>query len=162
MTFDPAFRFFADGHPADRAMDPSDEWATSLKAELRDELDKRQSIYPGRVNKGRMTRAEADKELRVWRGVMQSVDPAAMPDTGVEATWTEQVHGLRREIGLRRHFYPQWIMAGRIDAGEAERKLLLLEQWHDRLWHGVGTAEANATRVATALRSADREDRAAA
>lgn len=157
MSFDPNFRFFGDGGPADRVTDMSDEWTCALKTELRAELIDRQRLYPGRVAKGRMKPVEADKELRVWRGILQSVDPAQRrPDAGCEASWTEQVHGLRREIGLRRHFYPQWILAGRVDAAEADRKLQLLEQWHDLLWHVIGTAEARTARAATAARAKER------
>jgi hypothetical protein len=158
VSFDPGFLFFRDGGASARDMNLSDEWLAALKAELRAELADRNRLYPSRVAKGRMTRAEADKETRVWRGVLQAVDPFAdRPGDRPEATWTEQVHALRREIALRRHFYPQWILTGRIHADAAERKLLLLEQWHDLLWYQIGLPEAVAARADTAARAATRQ-----
>lgn len=162
MSFDPAFHFFTDGQPADRPMDLSDEWWSAMKIELRVELADRQRLYPARVVKGRMTRVEADKELRVWRGILQAFDVRAdRPAAGPEATWTEQAHGLRREIGLRRRYYPQWVLAGRVEGAEADRKLLLLEQWHDLLWHQCSRPEAVAARADVARRLSERERAAA-
>lgn len=157
MSFDPTFRFYGDDGPARRDDAVDDAFWAALKREVIEELGNRQRLYPGRVAKGRMKNAEADKQLRVWRGVAQEFDRALLPPGGVgEATWTEQVHALRREISLRRHFYPQWVLAGRLDGAEADRKLRLLEQWHDILWHGSSLPEAAAARAATRYRAKER------
>lgn len=156
VSFDSAFRFFTAGAPV---VDFPPALDAALRAELRDELASRRRLYPDRIAKGRMTRAEADKELRVWEWLVDDYCCAPGPP---RATWNEQLHALRREVGLRRHFYPRWILAGRIDAGEADRKLALLEQWHDMLWHSPTNPDAIAARADVARRLAEREVRAAA
>lgn len=153
MSFDPAFLFYRDNGPVDRDVPLDDDWWKALAGEARDELARRRASYPGRVTKGRMTRAEADRELRVWGSVLRSIEGGDYV-TPV-ASWTEQAHALRREIALRRKFYPQWIAAGRLDADAAARGLFLVEQWHDILWH-CGLPEAIATRAGTAARAAER------
>ena len=145
MTFDPHFRFYSDGHAPTGAA-PDDAFWPALRRELGEEMERRRASYPKLVSKGRMNRDTADRELRVWRAIAASV--AAIPATGVApATWSEMVHALRREIALRRKFYPQWILDRAIDADDAERKLSLVEAWHDYLWHDCGGAEGAAARA---------------
>jgi hypothetical protein len=144
VTFDPNFRFYRDNRAADRA--PPVEFWDAMRVEVGDELARRRSTYPGLIAKGRMSRADADRELRVWQAIAEDWRAAPRSAGYPIATWTEMVHALRREIALRRKFYPQWVEARRLDVDEAERKLMLVERWHDLLWHGRG-ADAAAARV---------------
>lgn len=145
MTFDPHFRFYADGRALSAAPPPDAFWP-ALRIELVDELKRRRDSYPRLVTKGRMDRATADRELRVWRAIAASV--SAIDAGGATATWSDMVHCLRREIALRRKMYPLWVEERGLSADEAARKLELVEAWHDYLWHDCGGAEGAAARAA--------------
>lgn len=146
MTFDPHFRWYADGRPPVRGNPPDSFWP-DLRAELVDELQRRRATYPGLVLKGRLAAALADRELRAWAAIARSVGAALGDDAAaVPATWAEMVHSLRREIALRRKMYPLWVDQGRVDAHEAARRLDLVETWHDLLWHECGGTAGEAAR----------------
>ena len=145
MTFSPDFAFYRD----DRALGgpPDDAFWDAMKAEAGIEMDRRRDTYPKLVAKGRLSRVDADRELRVWCAIAEDWGAAQRSPGFPIATWTEMAHCLRREIALRRKFYPGWVEAGRIDAAEAEARLLLVETWHDLLWH-CNHPEAVAARAA--------------
>jgi hypothetical protein len=42
-------------------------------------------------------------------------------------TLAEQIAEVQREIALRKTCYPQWIKAGKLDAGEAKHQLRCME-----------------------------------
>jgi hypothetical protein len=149
VTFDPAFRLYRDD-PQDRPSPDIAFW-DALAIEVAAELADRRSLYPSLVAKGRLSRVDADRELRVWTAIVEDVTGRPRPDGWrPSATWTEMVHALRREIGLRRTLYPRWIDARRVDAATAWRKLDLVERWHDILWTDCGHAEARTARAAVA------------
>ncbi len=145
MTFDPGFAFYRD----DRALDarPEDEIWPAIKAELRQLYDDRARTYPDRVAKGRMPRTDADRELRVARGMAEDAGAVARTP-GLRLTWSEIIHCLRREIAFRRRGWPAQVEARRMTAGDADRRLLLLEIWHDTLWHTSSLGEAREARAA--------------
>lgn len=147
MTFSPDFAFYRDDRPLGRSPD-ADFWS-AMKAEARDMLNQRSLTYPGLVTKSRMSRAECDRELRVARAIAEDWRAAEASPGFPIATWGEMVHCLRREISLRRKFWPGRIEAKQLDADVADRRILLLEQWHDLLWHN-GHPDAVAARAATA------------
>lgn len=151
MTFSPDFDFYRDGRPVDAPV-PDDFWA-AMRREAADELAYRTDHYPAMVKKARMKPAVATHELRVWRAIAEDWGAAPRSPGFPIATWTEMVHSLRREIALRRKFYPARVAERRLDAVAAERKLLLVETWHDLLWH-ARCAEARAARAATAAAAA--------
>lgn len=148
MTFAADFAFFRNDRPL--GVSPEPGFWSAMKQEALDTLNQRMLTYPGRVAKSRMSRADCDRELRVARAIAE--DWGAVPHSpGFPiATWSEMVHCLRREITLRRKYYPQRVAAGQMDAGEAERRLLLIEQWHDLLWLSNCT-EAKAARAAAQI-----------
>lgn len=146
MTFAADFAFYRDGRAIGGC--PPDDFWPAMKQEALDMLNQRLLTYPGMVTKSRMSRADADRELRVARAIAEDWQAAPWSPGFPIATWAEMVHCLRREIALRRKFWPQRVAAGHLDADEAERRQLLLERWHDLLWHS-GRADAVAARAAT-------------
>lgn len=144
MSFDPGFRF--------HTVDPAGAgWETldTMREEASAELDERTRLYPALIRKGRLARDVADRELRVWRSIVDELTPGALVRGRAHATWTEQVHALRREIALRRTLYPRWIEARRLDADLAARRLAIVESIHDMWWHGDWRPEAVAARAET-------------
>ncbi|WP_341209832.1 hypothetical protein [uncultured Sphingomonas sp.] len=155
MSFDARFAFYSDNRRVLSTL-PADDFWIALRAELIAELERRRTAYPSLVAKGRLERPVADRELRVWRSIAQSI--SAIEGVG-DASWSEMVHSLRREIALRRKFYPAQIADRRLSADEAARRLELIETWHDLLWHDAG---GEVGRVARAERLHQLELRAAA
>jgi hypothetical protein len=148
MTFSPDFAFYRDDRPIGSVPD-ADFW-TAMKQEARDMLNQRSLTYPGLVAKSRMSRADCDRELRVARAIAEDWAAVEASPGFPIATWSEMIHCLRREISLRRKFWPPRVEAKQIDGAEADRRILLLEQWHDLLWHS-GHRDAVAARAAVAL-----------
>lgn len=145
MTFDPHFAFYRDDRPLDAI--PGDDFYAAMKVEVRQLLEGRASSYPDRVAKGRMPRAEADRELRVTRAIAEDWRAVDLSPGFPLATWSEMIHALRREITLRRQRWPQAVEAHRMTAEDANRRILLLETWHDVLWHSSGLPEAREARA---------------
>ncbi|GAA4216955.1 hypothetical protein GCM10022253_14430 [Sphingomonas endophytica] len=123
---------------------PADDFWIALRGELVAELGRRRAAYALLVAKGRLERPVADRELRVWRSIARSV--GAIEGMG-DASWSEMIHSLRREIALRRKFYPAQIADRRLSADEAARRLELIELWHDLLWHDAGGETGRAARA---------------
>lgn len=151
MTFDPHFRFYRED-PQSRACARS---LADCANELREEMASRRNLYPALVAKGRMTADVMARELRVMSAILwEHIFPIeARPPKQPYATWTEKVHALRREIGLRRTLYPRWILAGRIDPAIAETRLTILEELHELYWFGSQSDEAVAVRAETLARA---------
>ena len=160
MTFDPHFRMYS--HDPQQRQGGLATFA-DLARELADELEDRHQIYPGLVNKGRMTAEAAKREILVmgslaWHHIL----PAdARPPAPPPVSWSEWVHTLRREIALRRRLYPDRVKSGRLNADVAARKLELLENIHENLWLGCQIAEAREARAATEDRRKALERKAA-
>ena len=146
MTFSPTFAFYRDDRPLAQA--PGYKFWPAMKQEAKDMLSQRLVTYPGLVAKSRMSRADCDRELRAARAIAEDWQAAPYSAGFPIATWAEMIHCLRREISLRRKFWPPRVDAGQLDAAEAERRTLLLETWHDLLWHS-GHPDAVAARAAT-------------
>lgn len=145
MTFDPNFAFYRD----DRQLDahPDENFWPAMKAEIRRLYDDRARTYPDRVAKGRMPRADADREMRVARAMAE--DAGAVDRTpDLRATWSDLIHCLRREITLRRQHWPRQVEARRLAAVDGHIRILVLEILHDVLWHTSGLPEARAARAA--------------
>lgn len=133
MTFAPDFAFYRDDRPLDA--EPAEEFWQAIKVEVRDMLIQRQETYPSMVAKGRMKRADADRELHLARAIAESCNRDMRTPGFPHATIEDMIHALRREISLRRQRFPQLVTAKRLDAAEAEHRLLTLEIWHDQIWH---------------------------
>lgn len=161
MTFAHDFAFYRDDRPLG-ALQPDSFWS-AMKAEAAHLHAGRLTTYPDRVAKGRMSRVDADRELRIARAIAEDWGALEHSPGFPIATWTEIIHGLRREITMRRQRWPQLVGAKRIPADEAERRLLTLEIAHDVLWHSPNLPEARAARDALqAHREAERERHRAA
>jgi hypothetical protein len=146
---------FVSCSPASR---PHFEISTAdMLEELKRELDHRRRYFPQRVAKGAMTQDEADQEEAVLADIIADVAAVAdfqaasashwrangalayspafpLPRRDAAFGWEPKLHCLRREIHLRRKFYPEWIRKGRISEGLAREQLERLEAVQVRYW----------------------------
>jgi hypothetical protein len=147
MTFDPAFIFYTTPHVEDGL-----ETLGDMATEAEEEYATRVRLYPGRVQKGRMSRADADRELRVMGALADALTGTRKrgdaPPRGT-ATWAEIIQCLRTEILKRRETYPAFVAAGHVDQATADRRLRMLESLHDMEWNMTWSREAIAGREAT-------------
>lgn len=107
---------------------PDVTWA-ALAAEVAREVALRRTTYGGWIEKGRMTRAEADWQIAVMTAIGRDV--AAMAEARHEpdeaARWQDKLAVLRREIEFRLRLYPGWISKGRITVTDARTRCAALE-----------------------------------
>lgn len=150
MTFAHDFAFYRDDRRPGGS--PPDTFWAAMKAEAAQIHAQRLSTFPDRVAKGRMARADADRELRIARAIAEDWGALEHSPGFPLATWSEIIHSLRREITMRRQRWPQLVEARRLTAEEADRRLLTLEMCHDVLWHSPRLPDALA-----AHRDAERE-----
>ncbi len=120
----------------------------AIAAELARELDARLRLYPRRVESGRMTEDERDRELAMcrawagdvalivrmresaaenWRRFLVGLPEQPLPRPAHTFTWHQRRHALDRELGLRHRFYPEWIGNGRLAKADADRRIACLE-----------------------------------
>lgn len=113
-------------------------WA-ALAAEIDREISARLSTYAARVERSRMTQAEADWQLQLARAWREDVGryeaahrplsegcpmtpPASIP-AGHGLAWRQRRLALLRELEQRRHFYPEWVAKGRLTEAAAKSRL---------------------------------------
>ena len=145
MTFDPTFAFYRDVRHLN--LDPPEEFWTEIRDETRRTFEDRRASYPSRVAKGRISRQEADHELRVARSLAEGWLGIPRSPNAPLATTVEELHALRREITLRRQRWPRLVELRRMTAEEMDRRILLLEICHDVMWHGSSVPEVQAARA---------------
>ena len=111
--------------------------------ELRDELDKRQRVYPANVAKGTMKQDEAMRFIAIWRAIIADWNGA----DGTAFGWEAKVRELRRELAIRRAAYPKWVSVKThpLNAAEAARKLECLDAVHWRYWGALFAFTPGAT-----------------
>jgi len=151
-TFDFAFIFYRDDRDV-LALETLGDMAAEAEAELQIRI----RLYPGMIQKGRLSRADADRELRVMGAIADDLTGtlarAGAPPRGT-ASWTERIQCLRREILIRRADYPAYVERGLVDQATADLRLRLLESIHDMTWHMTWSDDAIAARAATERRAA--------
>ena len=130
---------------------PADVFLLKRLAEARRELDDRRRFYPQQVAQGRMTELDMEHELRIFAAIVDDLEAArrldetgvwAMPGAGdgpldpeaVHQAWQAKVRALRRELAMRRNFYPKRIEQGRLTADDAAKQLERLEAVHWMYW----------------------------
>lgn len=108
----------------------------ALAAELAREAEARAAFYPGRVAKGNMLQAEADRELAIagaWQEDLRRIrscwferpgEPPAPAMHGL--AWRDRRAALLRELDLRRRIYPEWIAGGRMLEAQAAHRIACL------------------------------------
>jgi hypothetical protein len=141
MTLRLDFISLSPGHPGVYAFDDRD-----MLAELDRELDARRRTYPGRIAKGGMTPAEAEREIAVMADLREDLAAVLawrlagpngclpLPRANARFGHEDKLHVLRREIHMRRTFYPQWVGKGRLSANAARAQLHRLEAVQARYW----------------------------
>ena len=151
-SFDPTFIFYRDDREV-LALETLGDMAAEAEAELAIRI----RLYPGMIQKGRLARVDADRELRVMGAIADDLT-GKLARAGAEprgtATWTERIDCLRREILNRRANYPRYVEAGHVDQDTADRRLRVLESIHDMTWHMTWSTDAIAAREATERRAA--------
>lgn len=99
----------------------------ALRAELAREAEARRRTYPGQIDKGRMTAADATWQHGVLAAIQQDCEAViALAVPALPAcpyTWADKRGALTRELEQRRRFYPGWIAKGRLTADQAARQI---------------------------------------
>jgi hypothetical protein len=135
-----------------------------LLAELERELHQRRDSYPGRVDKGRMHRLDAERGIDLMRALVEDykrsvaldlwyenkespqgdalwlalVKQQAAADAALQPfRWSEIVAELQREIRKRRKYYPQWVAAGTLEPMRARHQMERIETVHFHWWRGM-------------------------
>lgn len=144
---------------APESADPHRISAGAIADELTRELEARRNGYPRRIQKGQLHRLDAERQIdllhairddfawlaafSVWHQSSEPVMPVSLTDKRVAAEaaiarwrWSEIVGELRREILMRRRYYPKWINAGTLDRVVARRQLERIEAAHFAYWRG--------------------------
>lgn len=119
--------------------------------ELAHELHQRREYYPKRVAKGRMRPEEAEFQIDCMAAIHADLealnlygheDDAANVERRDRAdamilgfSWQQMVACLRREIGMRRKYYPDWIRGGALDPIVARHRLERIEAVHFSYWY---------------------------
>jgi hypothetical protein len=102
-----------------------------LRVELAREREQRARLYPQRVDQGRMTAADANRELEVIAAIAEDLDRMAAigitPPASNWFSWHDRRAAIDRELRWRRQQYPQWIESGRLGAADAEHRIACLE-----------------------------------
>ncbi len=136
---------------------PRDVTLEEQRLGLESEMARRQRTYPGYVQRGTMTQADATLQLQLcqhmlddvvwlewshataaaeWRGEAPPPRPRRHADT---ATWEDCVRELRRDLAIRRNAYPRWIASATnpLTVAEAAATLEWLDAVHYRYWTGL-------------------------
>ena len=108
----------------------------ALLAELDREAEARARAYPGMVDKGRMTKADADHRCAILaeiRGDVAAKTEIRAPAPGA-FRWKDKLAELDREIELRDRVYPEWVGKGRMTQADADRQRGALEAVRSLYW----------------------------
>lgn len=129
-----------------------------LTAELRRTLAAIVAAAPGRIAKGQLSRADADRQIVLWGALVADLEAqdawlaerargiaprqtllAALDEISgcYHVGWQDKVAGLRHEIEARRRGYEAAIAKGQLTAETGRQQLERLEAVHDLYWrHG--------------------------
>ncbi|MBB5985337.1 hypothetical protein [Sphingobium lignivorans] len=123
--------------------------------ELARELDLRRKSYPGRVERGKMSGAEAEWQIDVMAAIhvdlqaslllidgsrsVEKIRLAGLARTAADRRllrfrWAELVEVLQREVALRRRWYPDLIAQERLSAAASRLQLERMEAAHFFYW----------------------------
>ncbi|WP_374414254.1 hypothetical protein [Novosphingobium colocasiae] len=111
-----------------------------LRAELAREIALRRAAYPRMIEKGRMTRADADRQLALFAALAEDVERIRAAEEAFRATfpgrpyqrpapaahrftWAQRRAALTHELDRRARLYPDWIAAGRLTQDQADRQV---------------------------------------
>jgi hypothetical protein len=101
-----------------------------VTAELHRERAARASLYPKRVQDGRMTEAEAKFGRDVIDAMIADCARLVWPRQNCAEThvfsWAQRCAALKSELAFRARLYPEFIAAGRFDQAEGERRIARL------------------------------------
>ena len=142
----------------------------AIRAELQREADARARLYPKRVESGRLTQADAERERALIAAMLADVTRMASyapPDaTGItwrldpgaehDFTWKQRRFALHRELDMRARLYPQWIAEGRLAQPDANRRTAALECLLELYDEGWGFPPVDPESPAPAKAGADR------
>ncbi|MCW2391968.1 hypothetical protein [Sphingobium sp. B11D3A] len=145
MSFDLFFRCMSD-----ESADPLTVPKAAIVEELARELHMRRQHYPDRIAKGKMSREDANREISIIAAIHAdlAVDLLLTPgseDAAAKArreaderlapfSWRELVSCLRREIAIRRKFYPRMLSTGDRSPADLRAQLERLEAAHFLYW----------------------------
>lgn len=156
-TLDPAFLCLS---PA--SADPATISVRLRIEEVARELEQRRKGYPARMERGLLSTTDAERGLNAFAAILADLRAeeatntwhAASAGTAQEAdawaalqlakanaapllaafTWSQLVSALRREIAIRRKYYPQWVKAGTMNDSDARHRIERIEAVHFDWW----------------------------
>ncbi|MCW2396195.1 MULTISPECIES: hypothetical protein [unclassified Sphingobium] len=118
--------------------------------ELARELHMRRQHYPDRIASGKMTREDANREISIMAAIHADLAADLLLTPGNEDaaakarreaderlapfSWRELVSCLRREIAMRRKFYPRMLATGDRSPADLRAQLERLEAAHFYYW----------------------------
>jgi len=121
-------------------------WVPSTDEQLDElalELDWRRTVYARQVERGDMTRPEAELHIDLLAAIKDDLtyrfNPSTMAWTGQRHGWPAKVAELRRELAIRRRAWPRRIanLADPMSAAVAAQRMEALEAVHFRYWMGL-------------------------
>jgi hypothetical protein len=101
----------------------------AITAEAERELASRRRTYPDRVQKCRMTQAEADYQIAIMAAIaadtrrMGHIGPSEMAAVTHTFSWLDRRKALERELDMRDRLYPGWIANARMTQANAARQM---------------------------------------
>ncbi|MCW2410849.1 MULTISPECIES: hypothetical protein [unclassified Sphingobium] len=145
MSFDLFFRCMSD-----ESADPLTVPKAAIVEELARELHMRRHHYPDRIASGKMTREGANREISIMAAIHADLAADLLLTPGTEDAaakarreaderlasfgWGELVSCLRREIAMRRKFYPRMLATGDRSPADLRAQLERLEAAHFYYW----------------------------
>lgn len=117
---------------------PFDVEHDELAAELEAELADRRAFYGRQVAKGKMLQADADRHIDLLAAIRDDLSFARADGRwlGARHGWDAKVRELRRELAIRRSYWPRRIAAPAdpLDQATAARRMECLEAVHFKYW----------------------------
>lgn len=110
-------------------------------AELTREQDARRTVDAARIEKGRLSPAEAEERQRILAAIGADLERIRAfwphlphqgegPEPQHGYTWRERDRAIAAELAMRRRLYPEWIAGGRLTQADSDRRIKILEAIH--------------------------------
>lgn len=133
---DPGYRFWSDHSRRTVTLD-------EMLEELRRELAYRRDHYPALIAKGRLTELDCSAEIAMVEALVDEFawavaiagDGRTRPFPERRFTYWEKIACLRREIEIRRNYYPRLLASRRMRPEAAQRHLSAIEAAHAWYWY---------------------------
>ena len=125
--------------------------AEQIASELEREISMRRQVYPGRVADGRMTQAEAARQIAIaaaWAEDLRrcTSPPGPLPTATHGFTWAERRAALTRELAFRARVFGRRVAEGAMTRADAAHRTACLEALAARYDDGLDWRASNGRR----------------